>query len=323
MKTNARSKSVAIGIAGLVLLGVARTAGPYTYDVGAAISVTATANGVAMSANSPGPTVSICAGGTVNFSASASDSDHRCDCQPVADGIAYYYWQFGDGGYSWSQNPSHTYTGSPPTPPGYWQVTLAVDDSAAYADDSAAYRYCKIALLENTPPAINIVKPAVEGEYVGGTTFIKAYISDASGIAWANFYVDAIFLGYMWQEADYWRYNWNTSGVTMGTHTIKVEAADNSACHNVGSATRGVYAHPSVSLSAISFVNGHALWKRDTDQEITPPAVAAGLDQPLRLHDKLANDRRRAHDVQQCRGDRPRPVCGVGHLERRRDLFRR
>lgn len=111
----------------------------------------------------------------------------------------------------------------------------------------------------------------MEGEYVGGTTFTKAYISDASGIAWAKFYVDGVPLGYMWQEADYWRYNWNTSDVTMGTHTIKVEAADNCSCHNVGSVTRGVYVHPSVSLAAVRFPGGHTLWERDTDQEITPP----------------------------------------------------
>jgi hypothetical protein len=147
---------VAIGIAGVALLATLRGAAAYTYDPNGGISVTATANGITMSANSPGPTVSICAGGTVNFSASASDSDHRCDCEPVADGISYYYWQFGDGATSWSQSPSHAY----PSSGGPWQVILTVDDSAIYADDSPAYRYCKIVV-----PTVTLKEISFTGDH--------------------------------------------------------------------------------------------------------------------------------------------------------------
>ena len=131
-------------------------------------------------------------------------------------------------------------------------------------------------LDETTPPEINIVKPAVSGEYVSGDAaapvFIKAYITDDSGVSWAEFYVDGQDKGPMYQEGDYWRYDWNTSGTSVGAHTIKVEAADNSANENVGDAERSVFANPTVYLTDISFLNGHTLWQRQgSDEEITTP----------------------------------------------------
>ena len=125
--------------------------------------------------------------------------------------------------------------------------------------------------VDTTPPTINIVKPAVDGEYVSGTAVVKAYISDASGVAWAQCYVDDQLKGSMFQENDYWRYDLDTSGTTKGSHEIEIKAADDSPLHNEGAAARSVYCHPNISMSKISFLNGHILWRRDTDERIIPP----------------------------------------------------
>jgi hypothetical protein len=132
---------------------------------------------------------------------------------------------------------------------------------------------------DGSPPTITIAKPAIAEEYVGGTTLIKAYISDPSGVAWAKFYVDDELRGDMSEESDYWRYNWYTSDTSGGIHTITIEASDHGGC--VGSKERDVYVHPSVSLYRISFQADHALWNRYLDEAITEPQWSPTVTKPF------------------------------------------
>ncbi len=141
----------------------------------------------------------------------------------------------------------------------------------------------KFTIVDNTPPTISIAKPAVDYEYVTGTAFIKAYITDTSGISTAKVYVDGTYKGNMTYENDYWRYDWNTTGTTKGNHTIRIDAQDASTSHNQSSATRYVYCHPVVSLDQISFQDDHTLWEPDADIEIQEPqwAVTGPIRRPF------------------------------------------
>jgi hypothetical protein len=141
-----------------------------------------------------------------------------------------------------------------------------------------------------SPPNINLVKPAVDNEYVGGmgdqddmdpydcdSVFVKAYITDPSGVLWVKFYVDTVYKGNMAQESDYWKFVWDVSGTQPGTHRIKIEACDNSACHNIAYVERDVYVKPQLDTDWIEWQHDHDLWRRNPlppssgDRAILPP----------------------------------------------------
>jgi len=151
------------------------------------------------------------------------------------------------------------------------------------------------------PPTISILKPAVDNEYVGGMgdqddmepydchlVLVKATVSDSSGICWVKFYVDNVYKGDMTLVNDeYWFYIWDVSGTQQGTHRLKVEACDNSACHNVGFVERDVYVKPQLDTDWIEWQNDHNLWLRDPlispygDRAITPPHWTPTDTQPF------------------------------------------
>lgn len=166
-------------------------------------------------------------------------------------------------------------------PPGKYTVTAFAPgylSSSTYniSVTSGITKQANFVLDEAIPPTVTFAKPAVADEYVSGVTFIKAYINDNCAVSSANFYVDGVFKGLMQQESDYWRFNWNTSGTAVGEHTIKIVAVDGSS--NTKSVERTVYAHPTVQLEQISFVNGHTLWQRQLpDEEITSPHWTSSL----------------------------------------------
>ena len=135
-------------------------------------------------------------------------------------------------------------------------------------------------LVDDGPPIITIAKPGGDDEYIGGTTFVKAYITDPSGVSWARVYVDNEYVGQMYQESEYWRYDLATSGYQKGSHELKIGAQD--GLGYAGTATRDVYCHPEVVLTEISFVDGHPLWNRQgSDEAIDAPQWASGEPVPV------------------------------------------
>jgi len=137
--------------------------------------------------------------------------------------------------------------------------------------------------VDDGPPTITIAKPAGDGEYVSGTTFVKAYVTDPSGVSWARVYVDNEYAGEMYQEGDYWRYDLSTSAYQKGTHELKIGAEDDLG--HPRTETRGVYCRPGVTLTGISFLDGHALWYMSgvpaEDAQIEPPQYVPGAPNPV------------------------------------------
>lgn len=129
----------------------------------------------------------------------------------------------------------------------------------------------------NAPPVITIAKPAGEGEYVGWSNkhpetekaIIKVYAVDSDGVSRVEVWIDGLFKGSMVHTADYWTYDWNTEFTVNGPHTITIKAFDGYSCSSTSNRT--VIAKPGLEFTEISFKNGHTLWERGADEEITEP----------------------------------------------------
>jgi hypothetical protein len=91
-----------------------------------------------------------------------------------------YHWSFGDGGSSYEQNPTHTYTSS-----GNYTVTLTVIDNTSNTSSDTTYAWIQ---TSNTPPGA----PSITGETNGnaGTSYDYTFIAtDPEGvIIW--YYID-------------------------------------------------------------------------------------------------------------------------------------
>lgn len=106
--------------------------------------LTFTHNFNAVASGSP---VTITAGGIVNFTSSVSDS--------VNGHANSFSWNFGDGGTSTSQNPTHIFN-----TPGTYNVTLNASDSAGGSDSKS------VSIKVNSPPAL---PPPTNGGGGGGS----------------------------------------------------------------------------------------------------------------------------------------------------------
>jgi Big-like domain-containing protein len=85
-------------------------------------------------------------------------------------------------------------------------------------------------LSDTTPPTASISAPAA-GATVTGTTAIVAAVADNVGIVRVRFYLDGTQLGS--RTVAPFRWNWDTSTSTRGTHHLAVQAED-----SAGNATR-------------------------------------------------------------------------------------
>ncbi|MCD6468765.1 MAG: PKD domain-containing protein [Thermoplasmata archaeon] len=137
-------------------------------------------------------------------------------------------WDFGDGGSSNEQNPSHVYTVA-----GSYTVVLTVVDS----EHRVAYDSADVDVSENdvVPPDVEIVKP-VDAVYlwnnrlfsffvpvVIGDVDVKADASDADGVDRVEFYVDGALKSVDYEKPFVWRW----SEKTFGQHDVRVVAYDN------------------------------------------------------------------------------------------------
>ncbi len=84
---------------------------------------------------------------------------------------------------------------------------------------------------DTTPPSVTITSPT-SGSIVAGTSYnVAATVTDASGIKQVVFLVDGVTKST--DTAAPYAYNLDTTTLTPGSHTIGVQATDNSSNHNV------------------------------------------------------------------------------------------
>lgn len=173
-----------------------------------------------------------------------------------------------------------------PCVPGQYTVSWTLSNSRQSGDPrkDPTVSATKGTITVTALPTVSIAVPACDGEYVSGTTRIKAYAGAPGGISSVKFYVDGVFKGLMYQEDSYWRFDWNTAGTGEGAHTMKVVAANSCSCTN--ETTREVYAHPSITLTQAYFEQDHPLWDRCANipsggAKITRPQWTPNVNKPF------------------------------------------
>ena len=151
-----------------------------------------------------------CPGTTVNFTDNSN---------PIAT-PATYYWDFGDGYYSTSQNPSHTYP-----VPGYFNVTLSVTNAHGCVSTLVKPTYIHIF----TPPDVHFSAPST------------VYCSAPATVTFANSTTGTPPLTYAWDFGDATTSNLanpppHTYNNT-GTYTVSLVATDGNGCTTTYSVT--------------------------------------------------------------------------------------
>jgi chitodextrinase len=126
------------------------------------------------------------------------------------------------------------------------------------------------ATADATAPVVTITAPA-NGSTVQATTAVSATATDATGVTKVEFYID----NQLQSTASItpYTYQWNTGGLTNGTHSVVVKAYD--AAGNVGAVTSSVTVAngdtqaPSVPLSVVATANATnkvtVTWAASTD----------------------------------------------------------
>jgi PKD repeat protein len=146
-------------------------------------------------------------------------------------------WDFGDGGSSTQQNPTHQYANT-----GTYTVILTVTDNEGDSDsDTSTARITEIP-EDTTPPSVEIIKPQERSIYflndrilsfltvlvIGSIDVeVEAYDSD-SGVNRVEFYVD----GSLQDSDNSAPYSWTWSEWAFFRHTLKVVAYDNAGNSN-------------------------------------------------------------------------------------------
>jgi len=151
-----------------------------------------------------GTPLSGCPGLTVNFTNNSN---------PQIPGPANYYWDFGDGYFSTSQNPSHTYTLS-----GYYNVALSVTNSQGCVATLVKPNYVHVF----TPPDVHF------------TTTNTVYCSIPATVTFSNTTTGSGPITYLWDFGDL-----TTSTQanppphtysTTGNYTVTLTATDVNGC---------------------------------------------------------------------------------------------
>jgi PKD repeat protein len=107
----------------------------------------------------------LCDGGQINFLDSTTNND------PITN----YYWDFGDGNNSNSQNPSHTYSGA-----GFYNVMLAVTTQFGCVDTIRINNALKIV----SRPDIRINSDTTACRYAPLQFFGNFNVPDTSSVSW-------------------------------------------------------------------------------------------------------------------------------------------
>ncbi len=143
--------------------------------------------------------------------------------------ITAYHWDFGDGNTSNEQNPTHTYTSN-----GTFHVTLQVTDDKGATDEKTR----NIMVIQSII-SVEITQPE-SGENISKTVIIKgtAY-STGESIKYVEIKID----NGSWiktEGAPNWSYNWDTTKVANGIHTIYARSFDGNQYSPIASITINV-----------------------------------------------------------------------------------
>ncbi|MCK5261717.1 MAG: PKD domain-containing protein [Thermoplasmatales archaeon] len=156
---------------------------------------------------------------TVSFTGSGVDSDGS---------IVSYEWDFGDGGTSTLQNPSHTFTSE-----GTYNVTLTITDNDGLTDLESIMI---IVVTPNYPPTASASASKTSGE-VPLTVYFNGIGTDPDGT----------IVSYHWDFGDGSTSNiQNTSHTfdTSGTFTVTLTIQDNKGAAGIDTLTISVNAPP-------------------------------------------------------------------------------
>ncbi|MDH7555360.1 MAG: PKD domain-containing protein [Candidatus Methanosuratincola sp.] len=137
-------------------------------------------------------------------------------------GIAAWFWSFGDGYYSTSQNPSHSYSSH-----GEFPVTLTVVDGAGKSSSRT-----ETITVRNRPPAVSMLLPLAGGS-CGGVVELAANASDLDdGVAEVRFFYstndNVYFIGKndSGPKSGVWTYSWDTTPLTIPDVLVYAVAFD-------------------------------------------------------------------------------------------------
>lgn len=144
---------------------------------------------------------------TVTFAAGVTD--------PGTLDTFTYQWNFGDGATSTLASPSHTYANY-----GNYIVSLTVTDK----DGLSSTVTKTVTLVDGIAPTVSVTSPAA-GSTVSGVVTITASATDNNSVAGVTFYVDGVAMGAEDTVAPY-SYNWDTTQLANGTHTLTAKARD-------------------------------------------------------------------------------------------------
>lgn len=105
--------------------------------------------------------------------------------------------------------------------------------------------------IDTTPPTVSIAEPSANSTLTGGNTItIRANASDNTSISNVQILIDGTVRATL--NSSPYTYNWNTSSVALGNHTIQARATDpygNSASSQTITVTLADRTAPTVSIS--------------------------------------------------------------------------
>ncbi len=214
--------------------------------------------------------------GTVTISANASDPSGVAEVSFYVDGTLVFTDTEAPYEYVWDTTTAAD---------GEHTITVAASDTRGnVAEQSVAV------VVDNTAPTVSITSPE-EGAIVRGAVTIQVDASDAtSGILSVEFYVDGDLV--FTDTSPPYKYRWDTTEVTDGSHTIRVVASDeagNTAEQTISVAVDNTA--PTVSISKPSpgaLIRGTVTISVEASDEVGVASVAFYIDDELLLTDTEA-----------------------------------
>ena len=183
---------------------------------------------VSLTAPAPGASVS----GTVSVTATASDN--------VAVARVEFYVDSTLAGTDNASPYAYTWNTATATNGAHALVAKAFDAAGNVATTAPVSVTVSGGISDTTPPTVSLTFPT-HNATLSGAIDLAASASDDFGVSKVEFYIDGalVGLGVPSQQAGPYVYNWNTTSVADGSHTVQARAYD-AAGNNASSALVGV-----------------------------------------------------------------------------------